>query len=408
MPARAKPIKIRSSGVAVSLYRQARPGRKMRWLLADYSAGKRKLRSFTDEAEARAEARRVAGRLAAGDREGAAMTGGERARLRRAEALLEPAGAPLEVACARYAEGVKVLGGDFVVEAARFYARHHRLGTPAKPLGEAATELLLDVARRGKSGRYVSDLSSRLGRMQADLGPDTAVRDLDTPRLQTWLDGLPLAPRSRENFRRIASVLFSYCRHRGWCASNPAADVSRETVRPKDREPVTPEELRRLLASSTPDVLPVLVLGHFLGLRSSEIGRLQWADVDLARGHLAVRAKSKTGRRTVPLHDPVRAWLAPCTGRTGPVWPGEGDFYRELAQTAARAGLTWKSNQMRVSAASYLVALHGAAQTAEWLGHDVGVLRRVYRELVLPDAARAWFAIAPDAPANVLALGRAA
>ena len=52
-----------------------------------------------------------------------------------------------------------------------------------------------------------------------------------------------------------------------------------------------------------PDVVPMLAIGAFAGLREAEIRRLDYSEVDLARGHIEVKAaKAKSAeRRIVPI-----------------------------------------------------------------------------------------------------------
>ena len=100
----------------------------------------------------------------------------------------------------------------------------------------------------------------------------------------------------------------------------------------------TPPEISRLLAAASPDFVSCLALGAFAGLRSAEIERLEWSDIDLAGRHITVGAdKAKTAsRRVVPISDNLAAWLAPYAGRHGNVWPGGHDeFYEAQQQTAA-------------------------------------------------------------------------
>jgi integrase len=75
------------------------------------------------------------------------------------------------------------------------------------------------------------------------------------------------------------------------------------------------DELRALLeaaAAQAPDVLPVLASGAFAGLRDAEIKRLDWSEVDLARGFIEVKAaKAKSARRRiVAIQTNLAAWLS--------------------------------------------------------------------------------------------------
>lgn len=74
------------------------------------------------------------------------------------------------------------------------------------------------------------------------------------------------------------------------------------------------EELIALLAAAQEteaDVLPMLVIGAFAGLRYAEIKRLDWSEVDLKRNFIEVKAsKSKTARRRIiPIQPNLAAWL---------------------------------------------------------------------------------------------------
>jgi hypothetical protein len=78
--------------------------------VCDYTSGQRKLRSFANHQAARKEARRIARLLAKGDAVAATMSGREAASFGRCLELLRTAGDPPELACARYAEAVDILG----------------------------------------------------------------------------------------------------------------------------------------------------------------------------------------------------------------------------------------------------------------------------------------------------------
>ena len=179
------------------------------------------------------------------------------------------------------------------------------------------------------------------------------------------------------------------------------------------------KEIARLLSVASPEFLPSLALGAFAGLRSAEIERLEWSDIDLPGRVIVVGAsKAKTAsRRVVPVSDNLAAWLAPYAGREGKVWTGTHENFYDAQQLAAAATeakadtekgtkgekpVKWKSNALRHSYASYRFAQCGdAGRVAGELGNSAVVVHKHYRELVKPADAEKWFAVKPEVPANV-------
>jgi integrase len=203
---------------------------------------------------------------------------------------------------------------------------------------------------------------------------------------------------------------------------NPVEGVERVKVRSRDVEIFTPDEIARLLFAASEDFLPALAIGAFAGLRSAEIERLEWKDIDLKSRHIVVgaaRAKTAT-RRIVPLCDNLAAWLAPYSERQGKVWTRTHDEFYEAQQStaaatevkadpqkriSAKSPVKWKSNALRHSYASYRFAqTSDAGRVAGELGNSAAVVHRHYRELVKPTEAERWFNIRPEAPTNVLAI----
>ena len=75
----------------------------------------------------------------------------------------------------------------------------------------------------------------------------------------------------------------------------------------------TPAEMAKLLTHADENLIPFLAIGAFAGLRHAELKRLDWSEVDLAGGHIEVKAeKAKTAsRRLVPLSENLKQWLTP-------------------------------------------------------------------------------------------------
>ncbi len=162
------------------------------------------------------------------------------------------------------------------------------------------------------------------------------------------------------------------------------------------------------MTSQLPEFLPVIALGAFAGLRTAEIERIEWQDIDLAGEFIHVSAdKAKTAsRRLVPIQPNLAQWLAPYTKRTGKVWQGtSNDLQHTRSDVVKAAGVSWRDNGARHSYISYRLAdIQDAAKVALEAGNSPNVVFKHYRELVKPAEAVAWFNVRPDAPANVFAL----
>jgi integrase len=402
------PAKVTCGNTTVSVYRRKMPNGSPGFMVADFSTGKRRFISFTEPGPALAEAERIARLMAAGEAEAAAMAGPERASYGRAVELLRETGVSLEVAAATFAECCNVLHGNRLLEACKFYAARHRQVT-RKPVADLVADFIALRESRGASERYLRDLKSRLGKFAADCRKDAS--DVSTADVQAWLDSLKAAPQTVKNFRTVLFTLFEHAVARGFAHDNPVAGSEVGKVRGGEIEIFTPAEFRKLLAAAKPDFLPLLAIGGLAGLRSAELERLEWGDIDLARRCIVVGAsKAKTAsRRVVPVCDALAAWLAPYAGQQGKLWPyTEGAHHSRQRETAKDAKLKWRDNALRHSYASYRFAeLGDAGRVAGELGNSAAVVHRHYRELVKPDDAKAWFAIRPEAPANVVEMRQA-
>jgi hypothetical protein len=90
---------------------------------------------------------------------------------------------------------------------------------------------LANKLRDGASARYVRDLRSRLNIFAASFA-ETNVTDLSTAAIDDWLRNWPHSGTTRNNYRRLVSVLFRYGIRRGHCLENPAQRASRRARKP--------------------------------------------------------------------------------------------------------------------------------------------------------------------------------
>jgi len=263
------------------------------------------------------------------------------------------------------------------------------------------TEEVIEAKRKdGRAPRYIESLRLYLGKFSQEFG-DRPIAAITVEELDTWLRDLPYSPKSRANFRSHIGVLFSYAARRRMIDFNPILHTAKPKLVDKPPEIFAVDELDALLDAAKGaalDVVPMLAIGAFAGLRDAEIKRLDWSEVDLARGHIEVKAaKAKSARRRiVPMQPNLAAWLRPYSAMTDSVVPFGARG--KLGRVRKVAGLTrWPQNGLRHSFASYrLGATHDAPRVASELGHSTSqMLYSTYRELVLPEEAQRYWKIAP-------------
>jgi len=400
------PKSVQPGRAIVKVYRRKTPAGNFSFMVANYADGeRRRFDSYPNEADAIAAATKLAQRLDSRDYVAASMTKQQAIEFANAEARLKPFGVTVDSATATVAECLKDVGDLANLRAAAKLYRQRHKQIVKKSVPELVAEFLDLKKSRGASPRYLTDLRWRLEKFAADCTKEAA--NVTTADIQDWLDAQKLAPQNYRNFRTTLNTLFEHASARSYTFDNPVEGVEKIKVPNGGSIAIfTPVEIAKLLSEASPDFLPVIALGAFAGLRSAEIERLEWRDIDLAGGFIHVSAdKAKTAsRRLVPVQANLAAWLSPYAKHTGKVWQGTtNDLQHTRAAVVKAAGVKWKDNGARHSYISYRLAeIQDAAKVALEAGNSPNVVFKHYRELVKPADAVKFFNVKPDAPANVL------
>ncbi len=288
------------------------------------------------------------------------------------------------------------------------YIRRRKSAEKSSLIDEAIDEFIDMKKAAGKSARYIGDLRYKLRQFADDHG-GLLLSEITPMTLDHWLEGLGVSPVTRNGFRRVLTVFFQWGGKRGYCdrEQNPAraTEIATETAK---RVPIfTAGELRVTLDTAPAELVPVIALGAFAGLRPEEIRRLDWKAVDLLRKRIDIDAGvSKTAaHRYVPISDTLFQWIQPYAKSAGKVAPVNlyrrlWNFHLILAEKDDKNGrpaVIWKHNALRHSFASYALAKEeDAARVALWLGHaSPSMTFKHYRERVTPEAAAEWFEVLP-------------
>lgn len=354
-------------------------------------AGKRVRKFFRSEREAKAWLRQYEARAAA---EGTAAP------------LLIPDA--LRVEAVSLAERLRPYGATLTM-AVEHYVTHRAAVERSCTVDQLIAEFRKANEDDGLTVRTLADRKSRLGMFASDFG-GRITATVQGYEINDWLRGRGTSQRDRNNHRAVLLALFNFAVLMKYAPANPVAETKKVEPPEADVQTLSPTQMRAVLDKVSADHLPVFLIGGFAGLRTSEIERLDWSDVNLAQGHIFVNKDSKTGRRYVTISENLAKWIAPIAQESGRVATGMDTKAARKAACEAAGLAEWPDNALRHSFGSYHLAHHrNDALTAHQMGNSVPMVRKHYDKVATPQEAADWWAILPPADyANVIAFKREA
>ncbi len=317
-------------------------------------------------------------------------------------------------------------GKASLLDAAAFWIRHNG-GEDGVTVEEAGRRWLAELRRQGCRPTTIRARTFMVDSIVRFMGkkPVAAVTRGD---LEKWMEGK--TGQTWDTYRRTARALLQYATEEKLADYNVAAAL--RPVRADEKLPVpftvaAVSDILRTAEKYAPEVVPVLAVQFFCGLRPTEALGLRWEHVDFKSKTIRVLPETSKVRRTrivSPISAAALAWLAPYRKTRGPIGittpsqqsyfmhrkPCGPDYVQKGVPIAERqpdqrpkgllaaAGVDWIQDGPRKTFASAHYALHGdAAKLASILGHTGGhdVLFRHYRGLMKKGEARRFFAIRP-------------
>ncbi len=424
------PMTIKRGGSAVKIYR-AKHRKSHVYQTIHWLGGKQMRRTFAAFNDAKVHAEEQAALLHAGQYNIAQMHSDDRHTFNAAVRLLAPLDVPLLDAVREYVATAKALPtGASMLAAAKDYARRHPENTPTKTVNEVIAELLAAKKQDKARPRYRKDLHGTLAANTPGSTDNrrnsfgnafgtTRINTVTTADMDAWLRGRGVAPRTRTKLVTVLRTLFNFAKAAGYLPKGIATEADGLTTpKVQGAENIaifSPEEMQKLITgtkahTATDEHKLWLALGGFAGLRSAELARLEWGrHVQIERGLIQVSGDiAKTnGRRIITMQANLAAWLAPYAGRTGKVFTPRAD--ERCHEYAHRLGVEWKANGLRHSFISYQCATtKNIPAVAMEAGNSVAIINKHYRELTTEAEGKAWFAIMPHAPANVIRMKKGA
>lgn len=227
------------------------------------------------------------------------------------------------------------------------------------------------------------------------------VVEVTPAEISAWFAKLPGSETTRAMYYRYVRMFFRWAKKMRFVESDPS-EVLRAPKAAVGRNFLTPAKMSELLGAEMPAWMRAcLLLGAFAGIRTEELMRMEWQDIDTEAGTVEVRPgvmKDSGGflERIVDFTAPLEKRKAELKGEGKLVPIRQRDFHHLRDAIVAKLKWPgWPDNCLRHSFATYhLAESKNAGKTAYQMGHtSPSMVLRVYAVPARKADAAAWWAI---------------
>lgn len=300
------------------------------------------------------------------------------------------------------------LGDKDLMKAIRYYLDTYREPVTKCELQKALDQFIAEKIKANCRPRTLENQKNRVGALiKNHVGK--CVSDITRDHISDHIHRPNIAPLTKNTDLTVLSVFFNWAVDRGYCAMNPCAKIERVRYDEREIQILPIRDVQKLFNEAASfkggRLIPYLALATFCALRpNSELGRLNWDDIDLAKRIVRVRSTNKTrSSRNVEISDNCAELLAPFTMKKAPIVPKnfrrDFDAVRKLAGYAAREDEAserlkpWHADILRHTGGSHHFSNHDEAKTAKWMGNTADIVHKHYNGLPDKDETTAFWNI---------------
>jgi site-specific recombinase XerD len=318
--------------------------------------------------------------------------------------------------------------GASIKEAVEFFCANYSKRLRKKmPVSECFERYLLALRGLNRSQEHLNTVKKHISRF-AEVFATTFIDEISTEQISDYLnaqenrgvrnssakilDSDKWSPETKNKNRASLITFANYCQKvLKVLEENHFKEVPKFSVDTKDSVSIyTPSEMQQMLSSALEtnlDILPLIVLQGFAGLRPSETHgerkktpRLAWSAINLYANVIEVQHQKVRGRqaRFVPLQENAKKWLSPFLNLTlsGAIWTFKESYTAQFAKLKELARVRSIQDGLRHSYASYRNIQTGdTSKTAQEMGNSESEIYAHYRTPVFDAQAIEWFLIIP-------------
>ncbi len=244
-------------------------------------------------------------------------------------------------------------------------------------------DFLADLKTLGRSAHYQKIMKARMVKLVSECG-FTRLNDFTSDAFTTWRSQQEdLAPKTLNEYLNFANAFLNWLKRQSRLVVNPLEHVTKIDLRGRQtkRRAITPDELQRLLAVTTPQRRLIYLTAVYTGLRIGELRQLLGADLHLdgPRPYFLARAGTTKNKKeaVIPLHPLLAEEIRQLqTAKAQPVFKIGKHFERSVKRDLRRAKIE------QVDALGHKLDFHAMRKTFATRLAQNGTSQRLTQELM--------------------------
>jgi integrase len=233
------------------------------------------------------------------------------------------------------------------------------------------------IERVDKKGLSESRMRTHLmARKRFEQLGNKRIKDIKTPHLQDWLDGLDMKPGSKGIVRTTLVQLYSYAVTNDIVQRNYAQGLEINEKTESTGKVFTPDEIEILWKhTNDADVQKILIL-IYTGMRVGEMLDIHKDNIHLDEGYMIGGNKTEAGKdRIIPLHDKIKPFVKEQLGDNK--WLTTNAHGEKLSYTTMRRNYVKVMKQFGMDH-----KVHDTRKTAVSIMHSSGIPMETVRMIV--------------------------
>jgi site-specific recombinase XerD len=228
----------------------------------------------------------------------------------------------------------------------------------------------------------------------------TYVKEMRNPAFEKWLKSRELSPKGLHSYSKAIGVFVNWCIAKKYLVESPLADIAIPEPPPK-RSMFTVKQVKSLFELATqqyPELLPVLALEWFAGIRPETAELLEYNDIDREQKLIRLKiGKFAQGEAEFVERIPPTVWRWLPRRETGRVAPPNCKHLMTSLHRIAGFNGNWPQDVARHTFVSHFASLGGSLEAVAYaVNHkQASTTLKYYRRRVSLGEAKAYFALKP-------------